>query len=175
MNVKSVLLFFLFGVVSTLITPNKIYAQRLKSLRVGFQDNLTVKGKVKYYELTDINDESLPFKPAKLEIYLTFNGKRKSISEKVEILIEELFEPTELNKFKSVIKSPTWIPHKVVHTTNTFVINGDKLILKGVDYKTAGFSDSMLYIKSGFRIVALYYDEKTNDLQKLEKEYLYSE
>lgn len=168
---KTHLLFIIFSILFTVHTK----AQVLNKLEIGFQDSQSIKGKTIYKELIDINDDNLPFKPMKLDITLILQGNIKSSADRIEILIEEFYEPTNLNNGKHCIENATWVPHKVIITTNKKFIKNNKLTLKDVDYKTAGFSDSLLYSKLGFRIVALYYNLEKKELQRIQKEYIYSE
>ena len=50
-----------------------------------------------------------------------------------------------------------------------------KIIVKNIPYQTAYYTDSMLYTKSGFRIVAIYYDEETKKFERIEHEFLLPE
>lgn len=158
------------------LLPLFCIGQRLQRLEVGFQDTRTIKGKSVYRELIKIGDDDvISSKPLKLDITLAINGNKKSSMERIEISIEELFEPTKLNNLDSVISEKKWILHKVIYTANTNTINNRKVYLKDVDYRTAGFYDSLLYTKLGFRIVAIYYNESTKEFQRLIKAFLYPE
>jgi hypothetical protein len=150
--------------------------KKLKELKVFYHDTQTEKGKDIYRELTQIGEDPWA-KPSKIDVVLSVNDL-KLTTERVEILIEELYEPTSINKSKNSIKDKSWIPNKVAFSSSgksiqirKLVKNG-KLTIKDIPYLTAGYLDSMLYNKSSFRIVAIYFNEETNQFERLEYEVL---
>ena len=52
-------------------------------------------------------------KPEKLDIVLTIDNLKMSSYERVEILVEELYSPTSLNKDKKSLQDEHWVPHRV--------------------------------------------------------------
>ena len=158
---------------------NQILPKKLKDLKVFYHDTHTEKGKDIYREFNQVGEDPWA-KPSKMDIVLSVDNLKMS-NGRIELLIEELYEPTSLNKVKKSIQDERWIPNKVIFTQtvkaiqlNKQIENG-KLTIKDVPYLSAGYSDSMLYIKSGFRVVAIYFDEDTKQFERLEHEILIPE
>jgi hypothetical protein len=86
------------------------------------------------------------------------------LEKKIQIMIEELYEPLDLATSLDGLKNKTWIPHKVIFSGNGNHIKNGKIAAKNVQYQTAYFLDSMLYRKLGFRVVAVYYDKETGKI-----------
>jgi hypothetical protein len=169
----------LFLVVLLFCAFNQSIPKKLKGLKVFYHDTQTEKGKDIYRELTQLGEDPWA-KPDKFDVALTVS-EFKTTSERVEILIEELYEPTSLNKSKNGLQDKRWIPNKAIFSSTgkaiqmkNLVKNG-KLILKDIPYAFTGFTDSMLYNKLSIRVVALYYDEDTKQFERLEREILIPE
>ncbi len=153
--------------------------KKLKEIKVFYHDTRTEKGKDIYRELTQLGEDPWA-KPDKFDVSITVS-ELKTTSERVEILIEELYEPTSLNKSKNSLQGKRWIPSKVVFSSTGKSIQKRKLVkngtivLKDIPYAFVGFSDSMLYTKLGIRVVAIYFDEDTKQFERLNREILISE
>jgi hypothetical protein len=154
---------------------NSVPSKKLVELKIFYNDTETEKGKNTYRELTQIGEDPWA-KPEKLDIVLTIDKSVISSNEKIEILIEELYKPTELNKAKETLKDKRWIPNKVVFSEtgmsirNFKLIKANKITLKDIPYQTAYYTDSMLYDKSGFRFVVIYFNEDTKQFERLVRE-----
>jgi len=155
------------------VLSNNVYGQILKGLEVYYHDDQSVKGKNIYREFKYVGDSPFWSKPDKLDIVLTFNNIIKPVDNEIEVMIDELYEPTSLpgNSFKS-ISDKRWVPHKVVYSANTNFIKYGKILIKNCDYQTAYYLDNILYTKDGFRIVVVYHDKSTNKVERLVKTYL---
>jgi hypothetical protein len=148
--------------------PNDV----LKAVNIFYHDTITVKGKDTYRELTRVGEN--PFaKPTSVDIRLTLATIPKSTNNDIEILIEELYEPTELGTSGDGLAKRTWVPHQVVFHGNTNFIKDGRIEIKDIKYKTAYFIGSILYLKKGFRVVALFYDRETTKLERVEKDIMY--
>ena len=150
-------------------------AQTLGGIKIFYHDTFSVKGKDIYKELTQVGDALTWSKPEKIDIVLNVSIKRKSASGKVEILIEDFYQPTEINKFDNTIRNTTWVLHKVVYTGNTNSVKADKITVKNIPYQTAYFKSSLLYTKMGFRVVGICFNAKTGEVSRVKKEIYYSE
>jgi hypothetical protein len=168
-----------FPIIIFFCSFNQPFPKKLKALNVFYHDTHSEKGKDIYRELGQVGEDPWA-KPDKIDIIIDVN-ELKLISERFEILIEELYEPTSLNKSKNSLQGKRWVPNKVVFSASgksiqlRKLVKDGKLMIKDVPYLTAYFTDSMLYIKSGFRIVAIYYDENTKQFERLEREILIPE
>lgn len=149
------------------------FCQRLKDITIFYHDTVSVNGKSFYRELKQIGEDPFWSKPEEIDIVLTVEGKSKSAKEKIEILIEELYEPSNLNQLFNTIKEKTWVPHKVIYSGNTNFIKDGKIKVSNVSYKTAYFNSSLFYTKIGFRFVAIYYDATTRKIETIKEEIYY--
>lgn len=160
------ILFFTF-------TANAVNGQVLKEIKVFYYDDQTVKGKKTYTELKGIGEDPWS-KPEKLDIVLYFNQHTYSGDDKIEILIEELYEPTSLKSKSSLeLNSKLWVPHQVVFSGTSNFIKSNKIIIKDWPYQTAYFTDSMLFIKNGFRVVGIFYNKNSNSVERVMKTFYY--
>lgn len=145
-----------------------------------YHDTQTERGKDTYREFTQIGEEPWS-KPEKFDIVLTLDGLELSTNERIEILIKEKQRPTSLNQSVESLRDERWIPNKIIFSETgksikqkQYIKNG-KLLIRDVFYLSIGYKDSMLYEKTGFRLVAVYYNEATNEFERIEKEILLPE
>ena len=106
---------------------------------------------------------------------LSLESSGKKLDRKIQIVIEELYEPLPLANTFDGLEKRTWVPHKVIFNGNTNLIKNGKIQVKNVSYQTAYFIDSILYKKLGFRVVGIYYDKETGKIESIEKEFLLSD
>ncbi len=164
----------LFLVTLLFYAFNQPSSPKLKGLKVFYHDTQTEKGKDIYREFTQIGEDPWA-KPDKFDVKMSLGKLNFTSSEKIEVLVETLYEPTTLNKSKNSLRDKRWVPQKVVFTETGASIKLNKLIkentitLKDVSFNFFGFS-SQLYDKLSFRIVAIYFDENTNQFERLEHE-----
>jgi hypothetical protein len=152
------------------------FAQQPGTLKIFYHDTVTVKHRDSYRELTHIGDDSYFSKPERLDVVLTIGSKPVPTRANIQIIIEELYQPTALsNNQKNGLKTKTWVPHEVVYSCNAGMIKNGKIIVKGIDYQTAYFFDNMLYTKDGFRLVAAIYDEVSKKMVRVESKSFYFE
>lgn len=136
-----------FLVVVLFLFSKITFGQVLKGIKIYYHDNQTVKGMDVYREFKDIGESPFWSKPEKLDVVLTFN-KTTSTDNDIEVIIEELFEPTPLsNKVNKGILHKRWVPHQVVFSGNTNFIREGKITVKNIAYQTAYFTDNLLFKK----------------------------
>lgn len=152
----------------------------LKELKVFYHDTQTEKGKDIYREFTQVGEDPWA-KPDKFDIVLTVDNLKMSSKERIEILVEELYSPTSLNKAKKSLQDERWIPAKVVFSESGMSIKkwkrlkDGKITIKDISYASTGYYNSLLYNKLSFRVTAIYHDEETKKFERLEHEILIPE
>lgn len=147
--------------------------QVLKEIKVFYNDDQTIKSKKTYRELKAIGENPWS-KPEKLDITLYFNNHTYSAGDRIEILIEEQYEPTYLlKKSPQQLTDKRWVPHQVVFSNVSSYIKSNKITVKDVSYQTAYFTDSMLYTKNAFRIVGIFYNGNSNKIETVTKTFEY--
>lgn len=149
------------------------YSQKLIDLKIYYHDTITVAGKDSYRLLTQVGEDPHWAKPETIDIVLHVSGASKSSKERIEIMIEELYEPTELSNFTESIRKATWVPHVVVYSGNTNFVKEGKITVSNFPYKTAYFKSSLLYVKKGFRIIGFYYNLENKKTDRIAKEIHY--
>ncbi len=166
---KTIAILFLIFIIKT------VNGQVLKDIKVFYYDDQTVKGKKIYHELKSIGEDPWS-KPEKIDIALYFNNHVYSDGDRIEILIEELYEPTNLwKKSPEELAGKCWVPHQVVFSDISSFIKSNKIVVKDYAYQTAYFSDSILYTKDAFRIVGIFYDKNSNKIERVMKTFYYND
>lgn len=160
-------------VISLSAPPSDPPNDFLKSIQVFYHDTVTTKGKDVYREFTRVGED--PFsKPIVIDVVIAVSVKSNGdpLDTKMQIMIEELYEPLGLSNTLDGLKKKTWVPHKVIFSGNGNHVKNGKITARNVQYQTAYFIDSMLYRKLGFRVVAIYYDRETGKFESIEKEFM---
>lgn len=149
------------------------FTQIIKNIAVFYNDDQTVKGKTTYRELAYIGDSPFWAKPEKIDIVLNFFSDKVQYPEnEIQIIIEELYQPTALaNNPNWRVNDKRWVPHTVIFSGNTNFIKSKKIIVKNCQYQTLYYANNILYNKLGFRIVAIFHNNKTNKLERTVKTY----
>ena len=71
------------------------------------------------------------------------------------------------------IEKKTWVLHDVLYSNIQYHFQDKTSIeIKNLNYKTAYYYSSFLYVKNGFRIVAIFKPDDNSDWEILTKEYL---
>jgi hypothetical protein len=152
-----------------------VNGQVLKDIKVFYYDDQTVKGQKTYRELKGIGENPWS-KPEKLDIILYFNNHSYSDGDRIEILIEELYEPTSIwKKSSEELTTKRWVPHQVVFSDISSFLKSNKIVVKNWPYQTAYFTDSMLYTKDAFRIVGVFFDKNSNKIERIMKTFKYGD
>ncbi|MCL2131477.1 MAG: hypothetical protein FWH36_03340 [Lentimicrobiaceae bacterium] len=180
---KQFILFLLATIYFSVYTQNEGVAYDnsiFKSIKIFYLDTLTNEGEKEYREFLKVQEEPYFCKPHIFDVYIEL--KDVYLRGVIEIFIENYYVPDTSNILKirncnEFSLRPYWGLEQVICHKHFYkeYEKCEKIELNGIVHQTAYYTDSRLYGRHGFRIVAVYMPFDSDNIEIYKREYILNE